>query len=298
MISVLICSANAQLLSQIQKNIYETIGTTVEIISYDNRKNRKGICEAYNILAAKARYPFLCFLHEDVLFSTTDWGKRILKIFSDRSDIGVIGIAGSKYKSASYSGWFTGVKELDCANYIHQYNNGVERVYLKPQNEGSLEEVVCLDGVFVCSRKEVWQRIKFDEKDLTGFHFYDIGFTLEAARICSVAVTYDIDILHITKGGDFGNNWIETAIHYHSAIQDKLPFTIVPVVASKVDKLIMATWLDVLKDQKISVDNRLKWIFNQGLYSKPELYYSILKFIFYSPLRLKYLHRLFKQKKS
>ncbi len=296
MISVLICSANDKLLNQVQKNIDETIGITTEIIFYDNKKNKKGICEVYNILAAKAKYPFLCFVHEDVLFITKDWGKKIIDIFSVRSDIGVIGIAGSKYKSASYSGWFTGIREYDCANYIHKHRNGDEKVYLKPQNDSSLEEVVCLDGVFICCRKEVWQKVKFDEKNLSGFHFYDMSFTLEAARVCSVAVTYEIYLLHITKGGDFGNIWTETAIHYHSLVQHKLPFTKLPAVARDAEKLIMITWLDVLKNYKISIDNRFKWIVKQRLYSKADLYYDVLKFLFYTPLRLKYLHNLFNRK--
>ena len=295
MISVLICSANDQLLSQVKKNIGETIGCTAEILFYDNTKNKKGICEVYNILAARAKYSFLCYVHEDVLFTTKDWGTKIINIFSDRSDIGAIGIAGSKYKSAAYSGWFTGIKEFDCANYTHRGSEGDEKVYLNPGNS-SLEEVVCLDGVFICCRKEIWQQLKFDEKEITGFHFYDLSFTLEVARICSVAVTLDIDLFHITKGGDFGNKWMETAIHFHELIKDKLPFTKLSTIAPTVEKQITANWLDVLKNHKISMLNKINWVSNQKLYNHPSLYYSILKFMFYSTFRLKYLHNFFKRK--
>lgn len=295
MISVLICSANEQLLNQAKKNIYDTIGSTTEILFYNNKENKKGICEVYNILAEKAKYPFLCFVHEDVLFTTKEWGKKLISIFNDKPEFGVVGIAGSKYKSAACSGWFTGIKDLDCANYTHRYTHVDERVYLNPTNS-RLEEVVCLDGVFICCRKTIWQQVKFDEKNLQGFHFYDISFTLEAARICSLAVTYEIDLLHITKGGDFGNNWINTAIHYHSLVRDKLPFTKLPSISVDTERKIIITWLDLLKVYRISITNKVRWIYEQQLYKQTLLFYPVLKFLLYTPLHFKYLHILFKRK--
>ena len=55
----------------------------------------------------------------------------------------------------------------------------MESICLQPNRENVLEEVVCLDGVFICSRKEVWQQSKFNDADLKGFHFYDIDFSLK-----------------------------------------------------------------------------------------------------------------------
>src|SRR5688500_17425788 len=98
MISVLICSINPEFLNRVTANIHRTIGVPFEIISYDNRNVKKGICEVYNILAEKACYPYLCFAHEYIILTTENWGEKIANIFSRREDIGVIGVAGSKYK--------------------------------------------------------------------------------------------------------------------------------------------------------------------------------------------------------
>ncbi|MFI5186096.1 MAG: glycosyltransferase [Chitinophagales bacterium] len=295
MISVLICSANNFFLDQIRNNIAQTIGVEHEILYFDNSKEKKGICAVYNFLASKARFPNLCFVHEDILFATTDWGVIIRDIFSENDDIGVIGIAGSKYKSKLFSGWFSGVKEFDCANIAHQYSYGNELIYLKPGKEKLTEEVVCIDGVFICCRRRIWEQLNYNEEELPGFHFYDIDFSLKASEVCTVCVAYAIDITHITKGGDFGNNWVETAIRFHNLSYDKLPNTKLIAYSAKQEMMIAKTWLDILKKYKISWKNKIKWIKIQRLHFNPVLYYSIAKFLFYRPFGLRLIHKLFRK---
>ena len=42
-------------------------------------------------------------------------------------------------------------------------------------------EVVAVDGFGMFVRKEVWKANPFDEKMLTGFHCYDVDFSLQIA---------------------------------------------------------------------------------------------------------------------
>ena len=295
MISVLICSIHPELLSNVQKNIRETIGVPFEILFVDNRNDKKGICEVYNGLAQKAKYPYLCFLHEDVLLRTQNWGVEILNTFSKDEAIGLIGIAGSKYKSAYFSGWYSGVKMLDCGNYIHQYRAGSEHVFLSPSGTKISEEVVCIDGVMMCCKKEVWEQTLFDEKLLKEFHFYDIDFSLRVSRHYKVMVTYDIDLVHITTGGDYSNNWVETAILFHKEKKTELPFSKIDLNQHEIDNRVIIKTMDHLKNYKISFRNKKRWIVLQKLYLNPLFYYSILKFMLYQPLGLRKIH--FKSKK-
>lgn len=296
MLSIIICSNNPELFNQVQKNIQQTIGINYEILYFDNRKINKGICSVYNELAAKSKFSYLCFLHEDILIQTKDWGIKLIEIFSTDDKIGLIGIAGCKYKSQYFSGWFSGLKELDCANYIHQYKNGSEFVHLSPSDSDGLEEVVCIDGVFMCCTKEAWSKNQFNEKLLTGFHFYDIDFSLKIAHSYKVVVTYHLQLTHITTGGDYSSNWINIAIKYHQHKRDELPFSKITVDNSFVDKSVIKTTMDFLKMYHISFRNKIKWVTLQELYLSPAYYYSILKFLFYTPLRLKFIHNLFKTK--
>ncbi|MEO7984480.1 MAG: glycosyltransferase [Bacteroidota bacterium] len=296
MISIVICSINPAYLSQVKENISSTIGVKYEMLTWDNSQENKGICEVYNIMAKKARYDIICFAHEDILFQTMNWGHKVNSIFSERDDIGVFGLAGSKYKSGCFSGWYTGIKEFDCANVLHRYNWGDEYMYLRPSEERSLEDVVCIDGVFICCRKKIWEIILFDQKNLPGFHFYDIDFSVRAATVCTVAVSFDILLAHITKGGDFGDSWVETAIVYHKFRQALLPVSTVEQLSANTDKRIIQTWLDLLKNYSISWRNKWRWLSKQGLLSQPSFFYSIGKFLFYKPLGLRHIHKSRKHK--
>jgi hypothetical protein len=294
MISVIICSIQPELLSDLEKNVSQTIGVPFEILHIDNRTYKKGICQVYNELAAKARFPYVCFLHEDIILKTQNWGKNIENIFVEDADIALIGIAGCKYKSAYFSGWFSNVKELDCANYIHQYKNRIENVYLAPEKSSDEEEVVCVDGVFICCLKEAWQNIMFNDSLLKGFHFYDIDFSLRVSQHYKIVVTYDINLVHITGGGDYGNAWIDTAILYHQSMKSLLPFSKIKVDKKHADRKLIIATLDFLKNYRISFVNKIRWIFLQNLYLFPRYYYSILKFMLYKPLRMNFIHRLLK----
>jgi hypothetical protein len=292
MISIVICSINPAYLAQVKENISSTIGVEYELLIWDNRAEKKGICEVYNQMASQARFEFACFLHEDVLFETRDWGRKLVSIFTGQPATGVIGVVGSKYKSAFLSGWFTNVPELDCANIIHRYPNREEHLSLKPDPGRDTEEVVCVDGVFICCRTKLWQQLLFDEKNLTGFHFYDIDFSIRASKICKLIVCFDILLVHITPGGgDFGDSWITVALDYHSRQKGLLPVSVQKSMAANTDKKIIWTWLDVLKNYPVSWANKWKWISWQKLLRYPELYYSVLKFLLYKPLGLRYLHK-------
>ena len=293
MISVIVCSIKPGLLEQLKINIHKSIGVHYELLVYDNRNDRKGLCAVYNELGKKANYNILCFIHEDILFDTEEWGKILSNVFNE-THIGVLGIAGSKYKSAFCSGWYTGNKEFDCANVLHRFSDHDEKIYLSPSGNSVVGEVVCIDGVFIACKKEVWEQTLFDEENLKGFHFYDLDFSLRAAQNFKVAVTYQIDIAHITFGGDFGNNWIATAMLYHQQNKHLLPVTKLHGTSKQNEINIAKTTLDVLKNQKISWRNKMQWIKVQKLHNHPSLYYSMLKFLLYSPLKLNLVHKLFK----
>ncbi len=293
MISILICSVNKFYLDQVTINIKKTIGIEYEILFYDNRIEKKGICEVYNYLGKKAKYPILLFLHEDTLFTTDSWGGNILDVFKDDTEIGVIGLAGSKYKSRVLSGWYTGLDFLDYANVTHKLPNREEK--LKIGFKGNLiEEVVCIDGVFMCCKKNIFSTLFFDEKNIKGFHFYDLDFSLRASLFCKIVVIFNINLIHITNGGDFGDKWLVEAISFHKNRNYELPNKKLLKNSSNFEFLISKTWLDFLKNHKIILKNRLKWINTQKFYLNPFLYYSIIKFCVYKLLGIKKIHKLFK----
>ncbi len=294
MITVVVCSVNPDLLLQLQNSLATTIGVEYELLVWDNRKEQRGLCEMYNSMAARARFPLLCFLHEDILLQTLSWGKVLVNLFESNPDTGVIGIAGGKYKSAAYSGWFTGNPELDCYNITHRIQGKDHKLVQQPGGTARLQEVICVDGVFMACRKSLWERVKFGDQLLKGFHFYDIDFSLRSSLECKVMVTLDIDIIHITSGGDYGNNWVKEAIIFHEKQHCPLPRKTNEVAMGNHELEIVGTWLDFLKKEKISLKNKWLWIKKQQLYLHPGLWYDISKFILYRPLGLQTIHRLWR----
>jgi hypothetical protein len=293
MISVVICSVSQALAAQVKRNIDTSIGVPWELILLDNSVLKKGITEVYNIGAARARFDILCFVHEDVLFTTQDWGKKILGYFSTDPALGAVGVAGAKYKSKTLSGWSTGITEFDCCNILHVDRAGNKhRIYSNPSSVDALDYSVTLDGVFICVKKDVWEKNRFDDEYLKGFHLYDIDFSFRVSLNHKVAVTFEIDITHLTEGGDFGNAWLNYTIGWHEIYGKSLPRYITNIRSdriSKIEKEIKRNWLERLKVEKISVKNRMRWIVVGSSYKNILLVPTIAKFLIF---------RLFKKLKA
>ena len=265
MISVIICSINKVLAEQVLNNIADTIGVVWEPIVIDNTIRPESITHVYNIGAAKAKYDILCFVHEDILFQTPGWGAKLLAQFNDDTSLGLIGIAGSKYKSKTPSGWFSGIPEIECCNITHVDSDGnQQRMYYNPVSGSLNQEVKVLDGVLLCCPKNVWEAVRFDDILLKGFHLYDLDFSFRVAGKYKVITTFEVDLVHLTQGGTFGNKWVEYTLLWHKQMQKKLPvFTQGSSFNTKqFEKIILKRWLIRLKHEDISFYNHLKWLWS------------------------------------
>ena len=261
MFSVLICSINKTFLENIKLNIKETIGCEHEIIVWDNNIDQKPISEVYNHLASKAKYPYWCFVHEDVGFQTQNWSECLLKAFTANLSLGLIGIAGAKYKSRTPSGWSTGILKYDYCNIYHLNKAGQKQRLFNNPTDSQIEEVVNIDGVFMVIRREVWHDAIFNAQLLRGFHLYDIDFSIQVSKKWTSAVIFNIDIVHYTQGGDFGDAWIKYTLIWHKEFRNDLPLSALtdkPPV--NIEGKITNNWLYRLSTEKISLRNKWKWI--------------------------------------
>lgn len=206
MVSIVISSKTPLLLQQVSENIKETIGVDFEIIAIANPNGEISICKAYNEGAEKAKYPYLCFCHEDILFTSQNWGKKQIDYLKNK-EIGLIGVSGSCIKPLTPSGvWLNNYK----TDRFYIVQRGAEKEdYLKYSNPNAeiKAEVKIIDGLFMACRKEVWEINKFDDKIFTGFHGYDIDFSLQIQKKHKLFVIYDIELIHFSGGGN-SINWI------------------------------------------------------------------------------------------
>jgi len=206
MLSLIICSRNPNILDELKKNIQATIGIEYELIIIDNSKNKYSIFQAYNIGVDRAKYSYLCFMHEDILYHTYGWGKKVIEHFQDEK-VSLIGVVGGHYMPKCPASWWSaeyssGIviqgKFDDKGLYSTQL---VEWLDHKDDLESSVS-VVTVDGLWFCIKRELFELVNFDEISFKGFHCYDLDICMQLISLgLDVRVVFNILIEH-TSGGN------------------------------------------------------------------------------------------------
>lgn len=263
MISVIICSIDKTLLKAVRQNITTTIGVEHEIIAIDNLNSDKGICEVYNEGVALAKYPLLCFLHEDIMIKSDGWGKTVAEVFRQEK-VGLLGVAGSTYRSIVPSGWFPphefGNKSwrLNIIQGSRYKNNAEKFEYFNPRKE-SLSKVTCVDGVWFCTTKKIAQTIKFDSQLLPGFHGYDIDYSLAVGQHYEVLVGYDILLSHASDG-NFNDEWLKQIIKVQHKYREILPLNYGAYEkeeAAQIESVSLQRFLkEIIKNKNFTIQER------------------------------------------
>lgn len=221
MISIVICS-RAQTISDILSiNIKNTIGCLYELIIVDNSENQYSIFEAYNIGIDRSKGEYICFIHDDILFHTMEWGSLIKNIFNEDIQIGLIGVAGSKIKTKTPSAWWDCQSNQMAISIIqHSKIKGKEKIVSGFELGITDVEVVFIDGVFMAMRKD--KQIRFNDL-MTGFHNYDLNISMEYKKYgYKLLVTNKLLIEHFSVG-IINKEWVTSAFKIHNIYKNSLP---------------------------------------------------------------------------
>lgn len=262
MISIIVCSINQEYFDQFSKSVNETIGVEYEIVRIDNNIEKVGICEAYNKGVFTSKNPYLCFVHEDVIFKTKDWGLNLIRHFNNLENVGVLGVAGCSYKSLAPSGWWGHSKNLEYYNILQSYKSSSLSTKLTTHNNKSVERVLHLDGVFMAINKEVAQKIKFDSS-IKGFHGYDMDFCLSVSEFYQNYFVPDILIQHLSEG-KIDNTWIISAFLLTKKWRKKLPKSLNKIREYEISIEFFSAdnYLSKLANSTISIFTKLKiWLY-------------------------------------
>ena len=221
MLSIIICSRSEELFEKVSQNVAQTAGVPYEIIRINNAAGELGICAAYNQGAQQSKYALLCFMHEDILFHTPDWGKIVVGILA-RPEVGLLGVTGSKYLVDAPAPWWGAGLKYCRRNVLEHYEDGSTNHIVQNPDQKLIEEVIAIDGLWMCARKEVWAAHPFDELYFPYFHIYDIDFSVQIAQHYKVLITYDIVIEHFS-GGSLNKPWIAGSIAFYEKWKSVLP---------------------------------------------------------------------------
>jgi Glycosyltransferase like family len=233
MISVIICSKQGTIPKELEQNIFETIGVDYELIVIDNSANKFSIFEAYNKGLAQSHFANLCFVHEDVFFHTLDWGRVFCKHLEDPA-CGFIGVSGGYVISRVPSPWSL----FPISEHFIQSNKKKSSSVLrdsKDHNSENFKPVIALDGVFLGARKNLFDKIHFDENHFCGFHAYDIDICLQAHLEGFENRAVSNLLLEHFSSGTPNKQWIESSIKLCDKWQSHLPISLLDLSNQQIE---------------------------------------------------------------
>jgi hypothetical protein len=203
-VSIIVCSINPELCKEMLNNISNTIGIEFEFIVFDNCEKKLGLGEVYNKCAYEATGEYLCFVHEDTLFGTKNWGKMLVDFAKNNSDCGIISFAGGQGMAKNAASWFFHENRMNVYDGYNGNNNPYLRLnytyhkYLNPNNK-IFEQAVCVDSFFIFVKKIVWNEIKFDAQKFKGIHFLDMDFSFAVSQKYKNFINLTTDVYHGKK---------------------------------------------------------------------------------------------------
>lgn len=248
MISIVVCFKDEEMVNRLSENISETIGTEYELIKLDNRNQLYSLTAAYNLGASKAIFDKLCFIHEDVLFRTKNWGSKLLAHYEADTQIGAIGVAGSAYKIQMISSWWQPEifghepKRINIVQHYKFTSDPVRQISINPKGE-LRSHVATLDGVFLSVKKSVWIKFRFDQGLLKGFHGYDMDFSLRVGKKLNNYVVFDILLEHLSEGKN-DINWFRYNYLVHLKNRKLLPIIRMPELSVEQLKVVEKAYFD------------------------------------------------------
>lgn len=242
MLSIIVCSRTSTLSESFSSNIDKTVGVQYELICIDNSLNTHSIAQAYNKGISLSNYQYLCFVHEDVYFNSQNWGQNLI-VHLNLPKAGIVGLAGG---DAALRVLYDYAALHPSANITQVDKKGIveDDYILAPDNYSKpIRSVLLLDGVFLCAKRDVFEKIKFDET-LSDFHGYDYDISLQSIVAGYYNyVMYDISVDHYSRGNfnavfyksliEVFHKWDKHLPIFEHSISEKEQKRLVPIYEKK-----------------------------------------------------------------
>jgi glycosyltransferase involved in cell wall biosynthesis len=189
----------------------------IEVIEKVN-DGSKSLSEVYNEILSEAKTDIIVFCHDDIYFDTTGWYHKLMKHF-DKSDYGIIGMAGTTNMPSSGKWWEDRKKMIGIVNH-ESGGKKWESKYSESLNN-NIGQTIIVDGLFIAVDKRKIKKT-FNE-EFKGFHFYDIPFCFENhLEGVKIGVITNIRLTHKSIG-QTNEQWEENRLLFEKKYKDNLP---------------------------------------------------------------------------
>jgi tetratricopeptide (TPR) repeat protein len=215
-VSVIICSITPSRFEKVCASYRSLLeGVPHEIIGIHDARS---LCEGYNRGIRRANGDVLVFSHDDVEIVSPDFAARLLGHLENQD---LVGIAGTNRLVSG--NWISGGwphLHGQVGSEVAKPGSLIVTVYqiAGPTAAG----VESLDGVFLAARRELVERIAFDETTFDGWHLYDLDFSLTAhAAGFRTAVCNDLCLIHDSIG-TYNEDWQRYARRFEEKHRERL----------------------------------------------------------------------------
>ncbi len=184
-------------LEKLKNKLYFTV-----IYNSDVEQNNS-IFSKYNLGVQLSSYKdddIIVFCHADIKIHDPHFIEKIELVFSERQDIGLLGVIGTT--SYNGSGWWICDPTLHRGSII-QGKPGTDgkETFLLEKKIGFFDDMVVVDGCFFCVRGKVAKAIKFNEEAFKGsYHFYDVDYCISVLEAGWKIAVADISVEHASPG--------------------------------------------------------------------------------------------------
>jgi hypothetical protein len=155
-----------------------------EFFAIDNTEARYASAAGIlNETARKARHEYLMFVHQDVALLSDTWLTDVRSAMRDLENLGAAGVAGIGRRGVA-------------ASVLHGTppSRIVRRKLRRPV------PVQTLDGCLMIVPREVFQKIAFDEKAVSGWYLYTASYCLDLIRAGYLIYVLPCPIYHESVG--------------------------------------------------------------------------------------------------
>jgi len=167
-----------------------------QILVYEN-DGVSSLPEIYNEGLNEATNDIIVFMHDDLILETKNITPKIIKLFENNPEYGVIGLAGTD-NLLSGVWWQDRTSMYGVVGHEHEGKRHVNH-YSKESFSEKLKEVVVVDGLFMMVHRGRIKH-KFNEQ-FEGFHFYDLPICIENHLDgVKIGVTTKIMVTHKSIG--------------------------------------------------------------------------------------------------
>ena len=192
-----------------------------EIIIYEN-DGASTLPEIYNTGLKEAKNDIIVFMHDDLILETSNITPKVVKLFEENPEYGIIGLAGTD-NLVSGMWWQNRESMYGVVGHEHDGKRHVNH-YSKQSFGDKPKEVVIIDGLFMMVHRGRIKH-KFNE-EFKGFHFYDLPICVENYMDgVKIGVTTKIMVTHKSIGMT-NKQWEKNKLFFEALYEKHFPLRV------------------------------------------------------------------------